>query len=91
MTLPTCTVRVSTLPLHWEYPIVWVERICERLLISFCTSPDYISQVYLPNAYVYSYGDIRDMNQGGAHYSLAYRGYDPGTSYHLVDVVRNVF
>jgi hypothetical protein len=84
-------VRVSTLPLHREYPIVWVESICERLLISFRTSPDYISQVYLPNAYVYSDGDIRDMNQNGARYSLAYRGYDPDTGYHLVDVIRNVF
>jgi hypothetical protein len=44
MTLPTHIVRVTTFYLHREYTIVWVERICERLLISFRNSPDYTLQ-----------------------------------------------
>jgi hypothetical protein len=84
-------VRDSKLTLHRQYPIVRVERVCDRLLISFRASPDYVSQVYLPHASLYSDRDIRDMNHGGARYILAYRGYFPGTGYHLVDVIRDVF
>jgi hypothetical protein len=85
MTLPTRMVRDSTLPLHREYPIVWVEDL--RVAVDLLSN---LARLHFTSVST-KRGDILDMNQGGARYSLAYRGYDPDTSYHLVDVIRNVF
>jgi hypothetical protein len=76
MSLPTRVVSIASLVIDKEYPIVRVQRTCDWLLFSFRgDSPDYVSQVYVPHASMYSDGDIGDMNVNSHCYSLAYRGY----------------
>jgi hypothetical protein len=87
MSLPTRVVNIASLVIEKEYPIVMVQSICD--LFSFRgDSPDYISQLYVPHASMYSDGDIDDMNINSQSYSLAYRGYVGFSQYNLFDLMR---
>jgi len=89
MSLPTRVVNIASLVIEKEYPIVKVQRICDCLLFSFRgDSSDYISQLYVPHASMYSDGDIDDMNINSESYSLAYRGYVGFSQYHKLDLMR---
>jgi hypothetical protein len=89
MDLPTRVVSIASLVIDREYPIVRVQRTCDWLLFPFRgDSPDYVSQVYVPHASMYSDGDIEDMNINSHCYSLAYRGYIGVSHYHVLDLVR---
>jgi hypothetical protein len=64
-----------------------MERVGDRLKISFLDSPDYISQVFLPHSGVYSDEDLTAINSGHTFYTLAYRGHIGESAFHVVDVL----
>jgi hypothetical protein len=89
MEFPKRVVRISSLVLNKEYPIVMAERVGDMVLISFRDSPDYISQVFLPHSSLYSDEDLKDINSRSSCYTLSYRGYIEESNFHMMDIIKD--
>jgi hypothetical protein len=71
-----------------EYRIIRVERVGDRLLISFLgDSPEYISQVSLSHSDNYTDEGLRIIN---STLNLIYRGRAGVSEFHLLDIVGGV-
>jgi hypothetical protein len=71
MSFPTRVVRIPSLVVDKEYRIIRVERVGDRLLISFLgDSPEYISQVSLSHYTNYTDEDLSIINSSS---NLIYR------------------
>jgi hypothetical protein len=86
MEFPTRVMQISSLILNKEYRIVRVEKVGDKILISFRDSPDYISQVFLTYTYIYCDEDLDDMNSRSTFYTLVYRGCVAG--FHMLDIIK---
>jgi hypothetical protein len=87
MSLPTHVVRIPSLVVDKEYRIIRVERVGDRLLISFLAdSPEYIYQVLLSHLSDYTDEDLRVISSS----ILVYRGRIGISEFHTLDIQRSV-